>query len=60
MTYKSQFYGFTNKITNTKRNCFRFSEIVKLTNKIHSSISDLDIFCYLELPMPIMYGKFME
>ena len=39
MKYKSQSYGLSKKIKNARLNCLRFSEIVKLTIKIDSSLS---------------------
>ena len=39
------------------KNGFRFSEIVKITIKIDSSMSKLNICQYFYLPIPIMHGK---
>ena len=35
--------GFSKKIKNARNNCSRFGEVVKLTIKIDSSISNLNI-----------------
>ena len=43
MKNKSHFHGLGEKIKNAKYNCFRFSEMVKLTVKIDSSISNINI-----------------
>ena len=34
MKYNSQFYGLSKEITNARKNCFRYSELVKLTKKL--------------------------
>ena len=52
--YKSQFYGLGKKIKIARNNCFRISEMVKLTTKIDSSISNGNIFYNLKFPIPIM------
>ena len=46
MIYDSQFYGLSKEIKNARKNCFRFSEIVKLTIKTDSSISIVSICFY--------------
>ena len=43
MKYKSQFYGLSTSTKNARINCFRFSEIVKLTIKNDSSLSNIKI-----------------
>ena len=34
MKDKAQFYGLSTKVKNARENCFKFSEVVKLTNKL--------------------------
>ena len=60
MKFKFQFYGLGIKIKNARKHCFRFSEIVKLTSKIYSSISNINICYYLKLPIPKMHGDFLK
>ena len=43
MKYISQFYGLNEKITNKKKNCFRIGEEAKLTMKIDSRISNINL-----------------
>ena len=54
MKFKCQFYGLNKKIQNARKNCFSFSEIVKLALQIDSRISNVNIYSLLKLPMSIM------
>ena len=58
--FKSQFYGYNEKIKNALKKGFRINEIVELTIKIDSSISDTNICYYLRLPMPILDKQILE
>ena len=40
------------------KNGFKFSEIVKLIRKIHSSISNVNIRFHLKIQIPIMHRQF--
>ena len=43
MKYKSQFSGLSNKTKNARNNVFIFNEIVKLTIKIDSRLSNTNV-----------------
>ena len=43
LKFKSQFYGLNKKIRNALKNDIKFDEIVKLTIKLNSSISFLEV-----------------
>ena len=60
MKYSSQFYGLDKKIKNARKDCIILSEIVILTIKIDSSISNVNICFGLKLPMPIMLRDFFR
>ena len=60
MEYKPLFYGLSKKIKNARKNCFRFSGIVKLTLKVDSSLSNLHVCYFLKLPMPKRYRQFFR
>ena len=56
-----KFYGLNRKkIKNALKNGFRFKEIVNITIKSDSSISNIHISYYLKLPMLILYREFLK
>ena len=55
MKHKSQLYGLSKKIKKAGKDFFEFSVTVKLTRKIDSRISNINICPDLKMPMPIMY-----
>ena len=57
MEYKSEYYGLNRKIRNAQGNGFLFNQISKLTLKIYSNISNINISYYLNLRIPIMHRK---
>ena len=57
MKFKSQFDRLGRKLKNSRKNSFRFSEIIRLENKGDSSLSDINISYYLKLPMLIMHTE---
>ena len=58
MKDKSQFYGLSKKIKNERKNCFRFSEIVKLI-QVYQMLN-VNICYYLKFPIPIMHRGIFE
>ena len=57
---KSQFYGLSKKVKNAGNNGFTFDQIIKLTMKIDSSLSNINIQYYLNFPIPIMHRQFLK
>ena len=57
MEDKSEFYGFNNKIKNARRNGFRFDQINKLTMKIYSNPSKINIRYYLKHRIPMYHRQ---
>ena len=63
MEYKSQFYGLIKKFKNERNNGFIFIQIFKLTIKIYSSLSKINIGYHLYfriLIMPKQYFKILS
>ena len=60
MEFKSQFYGLSNKIKNGKNIGFIFNQIVKLTIKNYSSLSNINICYHLKFTIPIINRKFFR
>ena len=58
--FKTEFYGLNKKIKNAQRNGFIFNQINKLTIKIYSNLSNINICYYLKLRIPIMHRKFLK
>ena len=58
MEYKTEFYGLNKKIKNDQRYGFIFIQINKLTIRICSNLSSLNIQNYLKLRIPIMHRHF--
>ena len=56
---KCHLYGLK-KNKNARKNCFRFSEIVKITIKIDSSLSNITIGCLLKMPTPEIHREFSD
>ena len=59
MKYKPQLFGIKKTIKTARNNGFIFNQIVKLTIKIDSSLSIINIH-YLKLQIPIMHGDFFR
>ena len=57
MEFKPQFYGLSEKCKNARKNVF-FNQIVELTAKIESSLSNSKICYFLKVPIPIMHREF--
>ena len=57
MEVKTKFYGLK-KVKNARRNGFRFNQLNKLTIKIDSSLSNINIHYYLKFPIPIIHRQF--
>ena len=60
MEFKSQFYGLGKKLKNARNNGFILNEIVILTIKIDSSLSNINIQYYLKFPLPILHRQILE
>ena len=60
MNNKSQFYRLGKKIKRARKNWFRFIQKVKLTIKIISRISNINICPYLKLPIPKLHRQFLR
>ena len=57
MEFKSEYYGLRKNIKNARNNGFIFNEIVKLTIKIYSTLSRMNICYYLKFQIPLMHRK---
>ena len=57
--FKCEFYGLIEKIKNADKIALSFSEI-EINDKLDSSLSDINICCYLKLPIPIMHREFLR
>ena len=57
MKFKSQFYGLNKEIKTAWKKGFTSSEIVKVTIKIDSILSKIDICVYSKRPIPIMHRE---
>ena len=53
MEFKTEFYGLNKKIKNAQRNGFKFNHINKLTIKIYSNLSNINIHYYLKHQIPM-------
>ena len=60
MKYKYQLYGLGEKNKNASNNGFLFNQIVKLTTKSHSIVSNMNIRCHLKLPIAKMHRAFFK
>ena len=60
MKIKTQFYGLNKKIITALKKGFRLSEIVKLTIKINSSLSNINMSYYLKVQIPILHRQFFR
>ena len=60
MKYKSQLYGLNKTIKTARNNGLILNQIVKLTIKIDSSLSIINLCYYLKLPIPIMHRDFFR
>ena len=54
MKFKSHFYGLSKKIKNARKSSFRFSEVIRVTIKIDSTISNINLCYYIKIPIPIL------
>ena len=60
MKFKTEFYGLNKKIKKAQRNGFIFNQIKKLTIKIYSNLSNINIRYYLNFPMPMCHRLFFR
>ena len=60
MEFKTEFYGLKKKIKNARRNSFKYIQIIKLTIKISSNVSNINICYYLKHPIPLMHRQFFK
>ena len=58
--YKYQLYGLHKKIRNIKTGSLVFLNIKKITVKIYSSLTNINIKYYLTLNIPIMHRQFFK
>ena len=55
-----EFCGLNEKIEKDQQIGFVFNETVKLTRKIDSILSIINICYYLKIPIPIMHRQFLK
>ena len=60
MEFKTEFYGLNKKIKIARRNGFVFNQKSKITIKIYSILSNINLRYYLKLPVPMMHRKFFK
>ena len=60
MEFNSQSYGLSEKHRNARNIGFLFNQIVKLTIKFYSSLSNINIHYYLKSPIPILHRQFFR
>ena len=60
MEFKTEFYGLNKKIKNAQRNGFIFNQINKLTIKIYSNLSNINICYYLKHRIPMCHRLFFK
>ena len=60
MEFKSQIFISRGKNRNARNNGFINDQIVKLTIKIISSLSNINIYYYVKLPIAIMHRQFFR
>ena len=53
-------YDLFKKSTVARRNGFIFNQIKKLTIKVYSNLSNINIHYYLKLPIPTMHRHFFR
>ena len=58
--YKYQLYGLHKKLKNVEIGTLVFLNIIKITIKIYSSITNINIRYYLKLRIPIMHRQFFK
>ena len=58
MEFETEFYGLNEKIKNDRQRGFIFNQINKLTRKIYSYLSQINIHYYLKLRIPTMHRQF--
>ena len=58
--FVSEYDGFNVKIENLKINGFIFGQVLKLTMKFYSNLSNISIDYYLKLHIPIWHRKFVK
>ena len=58
MEFKTDFYGLNKKIKNARRNGFILNQINKLTIKIYSNLSNINIHYHLKLGAPPLHRQF--
>ena len=57
---KTEFYGLNIKIRNARGNGFIFNQKNKLTIKIYTNLSNINIHYYLKLRIPICHRQFFK
>ena len=58
MEFKTEFYGLNKKIKNARRNGFIFNQISRLTIKIYSNLSHINIHYHLRLGASPLHRQF--
>ena len=53
-------YDLKEKLKNAVQRGFSFNQRNRLNNKMHSSLSNIDIGYYLKIPIPKMHRQFFE
>ena len=54
------FYELNENLTIARQRVFKFNQINKLTIKIYSNLSNINIHYYLKLQIPIMHRQFFR
>ena len=60
MEFKTDFYGLNKKIKNARRNGFIFNQINKLTIKVYSNLSHINIHYHLRLGASPLHRQFFK
>ena len=60
MEFETEFYGLTKKIRNARQNGFIFNQINKLTIKIYSNLSNINIQYYLKYRILVCHRLFLK
>ena len=60
MEFKTEFYGLNKKIKNARESDFIFNQINKLTLKIYSNLSNINICYYLKHRIPMGQRLFFK
>ena len=60
MEFKTEFYGLIKKMKNAGQSGFIFNQINKLTIKVYSNLSNINIHYYLKLRIQMMHQHFFR